>query len=472
MSVSGVQGGGYSDFIQQMLFLEGKPLRDLQAKRATHDVRLGILSDARTKINAFKSLLSSFAETGIQSALRDFKVSSSEEEVLTASADAEAQVGGHSISVSQLAQAHTVASSSMDPDGTVASSGTYAFDITVSGETTNVSVSVSSGDTNDTIMEKVVNAIRDTGVAVDASLLTVDTTTGEKVIVLKSQETGEDGSITEITDTTGSLMSDLGLAGTSSAGAFSTNTTLEGQNALFSVDGIDMVSGTNEVDGVMEGVVLNLKSPSYDAAGGEDPAYVDLKVEYDREGLKEKVEELFGAYNEMMEYLNQKMKSGDENGENRGELAGDLTFGSFRTEMKLALSRRLGADYQVGNINSLDDVGISLARDGKLSLSDEEAFFNALTSDPGAVEAYFGSDDGIFKRAEELVTAFTKIGGGLDLSRDLVDSKKDILDLRIERQENLLSIREEQLVQELGRLSQFVAQIGNQQQAFAGLIGF
>jgi flagellar capping protein FliD len=174
----------------------------------------------------------------------------------------------------------------------------------------------------------------------------------------------------------------------------------------------------------------------------------------------------------MLDYLNQKLRHGDENGENRGELTGDLTFTSFRMEIKLALTRRLGAEHQVGQVNSLDDVGLTMARDGKLTLSDEEAFFNALTSSPESVEAFFGSEDGIFKRVEGLVTAFTKIGGGLDLAQNLVDSKKSVLDLRIERQENLLTIREKQLIRELGRLSQFVAQIGAQQQAFGGLIGY
>jgi flagellar hook-associated protein 2 len=320
-------------------------------------------------------------------------------------------------------------------------------------------------------MDKVVDAIRDLGVGVEASVLTVDTTTGEKAIVLKSQATGEDGIIASISDTTGSLMADLGLAQTSAVGAFSANTTVEGTNARFTLDGIEMVSSSNEVEGVMDGVVLRLRSPSYDQAT-ENPVNVDLTIEYDREGLKEKVGELLGAYNEMLDYLNQKLRHGDENGENRGELAGDLTFTSFRMEMKLALTRRLGAEHQVGQVNSLDDVGLTMARDGKLTLSDEEAFFNALTANPESVEAFFGSEDGIFKRVEGLVTAFTKIGGGLDLARNLVDSKKDVLDLRIERQENLLTIREKQLVQELARLSQFVAQIGAQQQAFGGLIGY
>lgn len=460
MSVGSVGG---EDFIQQMLYLESQPLRRLQARRSSLDVRSGVLTDLRSQVSSLKSIISELAQLGSSSALRRFGVSSSHESIATATASASADVGSHTLIVDQLAQAHALQSGAYAGAGTDFSEGAHSFDITVAGVTTSVNVDITAGDDNATAMDKVVEAIRATGVDVYANVVTTNTTTGEKRIVLTAQETGEANMITAISDTSGGLMAQLGFAGTYTpddtpgVGA----TTLSAQDAIFRLNGVEVQSATNEVEGVLEGMVLSLKDVS--------TTTVILKVDYDREAVKAKLTELIESFNAVSDFLNQKMSSGDETGQGRGELAGDLTFSTFRNEMRQALVRRVNAASAVGGLNSLDDVGLSMSRDGKLTLSDEEAFFNALTSNPEGVEAFFGSEDGVATRLAGIVKAFTKVGGSLDLEKDLIESRRDVLDLRIERMESFLEVREEQLRGELGRLSQFIARIGAQQNALTGI---
>lgn len=462
MSVSGVSNGG-SDFIQQMLYLESAPLRRLQSRRSDLDVRFGVMSDLRSQVSSLKSILTQLAEVGSSSALRRFGVSSSHESIATATASATADVGNHTLTVSQLATAHSLQSTELAGTGGDITAGTYDFDVTVAGTTTSISVTIGDSDDNASAMEKIVDAVRASGAEVYANVITTNTTTGTKRLVLTARETGEANMVTSISDTSGSLMSTLGFAGTYNPGEVTGATTMAAHDALFELDGVQIESATNQVEGVLEGVVISLKDES--APG----TTVNLRVDYDRDAVKEKLQELVDTFNAVSDFLNQKLASGDKTGAGRGELAGDLTFSTFRNQLRQSLVSAVSPAFAVGGINTIDDVGLSLSREGKLTLSDEEAFFNALTSNPDGVEAFFGSDDGIATRLEDLTKAFTKSGGGLDLEQDLIDSRRDVLDLRIERMESFLSVREEQLRDQLGRLSQFVARIGAQQNALSSL---
>jgi flagellar hook-associated protein 2 len=469
MSISGLGSTGQSSYIEQLMYLEAKPLRDLQAKRSELDVRLGILTDLRTKIDAFTRLASGFAELGPASALRRFTVSSSDESVAVATASSAASLGSHAITVQNLAQAHTIASNGFAGSAGDIAAGSYTFEITVGTTTTAISVEIAAGDDNATAMQKVVDAIRAADAGLSADLVTVDTTNDTKRIVVSSEESGEANLIASVQDTSGTLMTTLGLAGTSSPGSFSANTTIEARDATFTLDGIAITSASNEVSGVLTGVVIRLLSPSDPGGGGVDPQVVDLTIAHDRDTIREKLDALVTAFNDLVDYLNTKLASGDETGAGRGELAGNLTFVTFRNELLRSLSRSVAGGS--ADVNTMDDVGLLLSRTGRLSLDDAEKFFNALTSNPDAVETYFGSADGVATRVETLARAFTRIGGALDLSRDLLDSRKDVLDLRIERMESFLDMRESQIRSEIGRLSQLVAEIGSQQDLLNGIFG-
>jgi flagellar hook-associated protein 2 len=461
MSIGSV-GSNQSSVIEQLLYLEAQPKRDLESKVSNLDVRLGVLSDLRSKINAFKSLAQEFARLGSTSALRRFKATSSQDSVMTATAGSTAAPGNHTLTVASLAQAHTIASGGFTGTGTGIAAGSYAFEIEQNGVTTQVTVEIAAGDDNAAAMQKVVDAIRSSGAEVTASLVTVSDVTDTRRIVLAAKESGTGAIIARVEDTAGGLMTQLGLAGTSSVGAFSSNTTLEGRDAAFTLDGLAMTSSSNQVEHALEGIVFSLKSTT--------ATPVTLQVAYDQKAVQDKLQQMLDAYNGIVDYLNTKLQSGDENGVGRGELAGELTFIKFRSTLIHNVVRAVDAAVAQSGINSLDDVGLSLGRDGKLSLADAEAFFGALTSTPEAVETFFGSDDGIATRLDDLVRSFTKIGGGLDLARDLVESKKDVLNMRIERMESFLAVREQQLRSELGRLSQFISQLNFQQSLSQGLM--
>jgi len=458
MSVSGVN---QNDYLEQLLYLESQPLRNLQAKRGTLDVRLGILSDLRSKVSAFKSLISGFAELGSGSVLRQFNVASSDDTVATATASATANTGSHTLTVDSLAQAHKIASSGFVGTGSDITANSYTFEITVDGTATSISVDIAADDDNATAMQKVVDVIRSSGAPVTADLVTVDPNTDTRKIVLSATESGTANLIASVTDTSGNLMADLGLAGTSAVGSFSANTTVEALDANFTLDGLTLTSADNEVEDVLTGIVINLRDTT------SENEVITLTIGFNEEDVHEKVDEMVSSFNEIMSYLNSKLGSGDETGSGRGDLAGDLTFMMFRNELKQSLVRSVSG--VTGDINSIDDVGLSIARDGTLSVSDSDEFFAQLTANPDDVEAFFASEDGIASRLKEMANAFTKIGGSLQLSTELVDSKKDMLDLRIERMEEYLALREEQIRSELGRLSQLVAQIGFQQQALGSL---
>lgn len=402
MSVGGV---GNQEYIEQLLYIEARPLRELQSRKDDLSARLGILSDVRSRVDTFKGLLSGFAEVGILSALRQYGVTSpaGETSSVRITPSAAATTGTHSISVQALAQTHMIQSAALvgGSSGGVPA-GTHTFEIIAGpdAERVEVTVTIDAGDTNETAMSKVVSAIDNATELVDAALVTTNTIDGSKRITLRSGTAGSAGTIQSIADVSGSLMTTLGLAGTTA----SFDELQAGQDAQFTLDGVQVVSDKNEISGVVDGITISLLSVS------EAPE--TFTVGYDKEQVKEKVTALLDAYNELIGYLNTKMSSGDETGAGRGELAGDLTFITFKNTLIQEVSRGLASEFAIDGINSLDDVGFSIARDGKLTLTSENDFFEALEGSPDGVEAFFGSEGGVATRLEELVKAFTKSGGG------------------------------------------------------------
>ena len=71
-----------------------------------------------------------------------------------------------------------------------------------------------------------------------------------------------------------------------------TNALSQAGDAVISMDGIDVKSGTNLIDDLIPGVTLTLKAPS------DSP--VDLAVKHDVEGIKKQVMGLVGSYNQII----------------------------------------------------------------------------------------------------------------------------------------------------------------------------
>ncbi len=137
------------------------PLLDRKTKYSNLSTAYGTLS---SKLDTLKSFLSDFKLTGTSSEFASKLAASTDSNFISATADSTAVDGTYSLRVNQLAKSDTLISSDHTSSGSNAITGTHSFVIkTGDGEGgqyySTVNVDFSSGETNQTVMQKIRDAI-------------------------------------------------------------------------------------------------------------------------------------------------------------------------------------------------------------------------------------------------------------------------------------------------------------------------
>ena len=158
----------------------------------------------------------------------------------------------------------------------------------------------------------------------------------------------------------------LKLDGDGNLGAISTIRKRQiqaGADANISVDGVAVTPSSNLVSDVITGVTLNLK----EAAPGTT---VTLNVGRDYEGVKEEISGFVTAYNDLLTAVNEQLTYDAAAKKPGGALFGDGTLRGIKSSLTKALLTKVsGVD---SNFSTLGMIGISLDKNGKLSIDDDD----------------------------------------------------------------------------------------------------
>lgn len=319
----------------------------------------------QTKISAYgqlQSALTTFQDAA--AALNDSKLYESlstnvDGEAVTATADGEAQPGSYNISIDTLATR-----------GTLASDGVAAADeeITTADQKLTLNFADGSSQEIDIASGSTLEDIRDTinateGSGVNATIVNDGTNFR---LALSSSETGADASI-----------ADFSFDGDAPFAADTENTLQSGTDAALTVNGIAITSSSNQVEGAIQGVTLNL----------EEEGESTVKVEQNTLKVREAVTGFVEAYNSLKGTIGELTSYNADTGE-AGELLGDSAVRTVESRMRIALGS--GAE---GQFSVLSDIGISLKRDGTLEIDPDE-LDNAIVNNQGALSEFFaGSSD-------------------------------------------------------------------------------
>ncbi len=417
-----------------------QPVTNMQSQVSQINSLISVYQSLESKLQALQTQSSNLGSVGTLNPLSAETVTSSDSSVVTATAEANATAGTHSILVTQLAKNDTLVSNELTQSGTDISAstgaGTDTFSVTVDNTTTNVNVAVNSGDTNSTVLSNMASAINAANIGVTASV--VDDTTSTARLVLQSESSGSANAVS-VADVTGNLAASVGwtssvisgrTAETSTTAGF-VNSATSSLNANFTLDGVQIVRGSNKVSDVLTGVTLNLASTQL-----ATDAPVTLTVGADTTSIQSTVQNFINAYNSAMTELNTDIAdttSTDSSGNetvNRGSLAGDVTFMNLQLSLQSMIVGQVSS-VQSGNPNNLSEIGITLGNDGTLSISDQSKFTNAVTSNPQAVIDLFNSSSGVAVQLNNLLTQFTQPDGTMDQkingSQDQISSMNNMI---------------------------------------------
>ncbi|MGP5326868.1 flagellar filament capping protein FliD [Vreelandella titanicae] len=412
-----------------------------QLKEAEEEKLVPILErqeTQQTKISAYgqlQSALSQFqtaADALNDSALYESLSTNVGGSAITAAADAEAQPGSYNVTVDTLATRGTLASDGVatsDEAITVADQIlTLSF---ADGSTKEISITADSSleDIRDTI-----NATEDSGV--NATIVNDGTNFR---LALSSSETGADASI-----------DNFSFDGAAPFAADTTNTLQSGTDAALTVNGIAITSPTNQVEGAIQGVTLNLQEE------GEST----VKVEQDTLKVREAVTGFVNAYNDLKDKIGDLTSFNSETGE-AGELLGDSVVRTVESRLRSVLGGAVE-----GELSILSDIGISQKFDRELGYSkleiDEDKLNNAIANNQEALSTFFAGDADeagmagqINTTIEQLLSTNGRVSGAISGA----ESQQKTLGERYTRMEQTIEQTMSRYRAQFGQLDGMIAQM-------------
>jgi len=289
----------------------------------------------------------------------------------------------------------------------------------IDGSTT-YSVTLDADDTLNDLVAKI-NALN---VGVSAGVLNIGSGATPYRLSLASQRTGQ----------AGGLLIDTRQAG------FSLTETAKAQDALLAVSptatstGILVASNTNDFENVLAGVRLSLKAPSDEI--------VTITLDANTTDIVDSVKKFVDDYNKLRSELDDLTRF-DAATQTRGVLFGSSAALRVETDFSNLLSGRI---IGAGTIRSLEELGLSLDRQGKLQLNESD-LKSALNDNPLQVKEFFTHEDtGVAVRLNALIDelAGTPTQNGRPGGKSLFDARKESLQQRIDTNQariDLLAIR-------------------------------
>lgn len=343
MGIAPLRFTGISQFSQDFQVIVDRtvqiaslPVRALQSDQAVFLEKRTALVNLRQPVAAFAASLRALETLGENRAISANSADPAKVAV-TLPGGERPEPGSFTISdVSSLAQRTIVTSAIGQPNaasGPVAGEAGY-LQLVVGSETFDLTLAPDQDN-----LLGVRDAINAMGAGVTASLINAN---GQVFLALSAIETG--AKAIELRTSAGEPASNL------------MQVTQPGADAVFKLNGQTVISSENYVEGAIPGAGITLKSLT---GAGET---ILIEISSTRAPLTAALKSFVSAFNKLNEALNQA---------SAGALRGESLINDVRARL-----RQANGEFGQGPINNLTELGISVDREGVMSL--DEAAFNAL----------------------------------------------------------------------------------------------
>ena len=455
---NGIDFGQIVDFLIQA---ERIPIDRKIETRLTSQEKLTDLGSLGSKLLSLQTAASSLrTRVGFDKTKIDVSTGSTKT-LLTATASSTATAGTYTVKVNQLAASHQLAStsttavSSTSTDIVSGSSATFSFQLG-SGSTQTVNLA------SDATLDDLKNAINDLGAGVSASTLNTGTEASPAYrLVLTSNDTGASNAITIVTDTS---TLDVSPAGTG------TDTLQSAQDAQIELGNpsdttVTLDRSSNTITDAITGVTLNLQ-------GIDASETVSITVNQDPAAVKEGIQSLVAAYNEVLTFVNERTVFNVETQE-RGLFVGETIPRTVLDQLRRALSDQVSG---LSTITTAGEIGFQTqATDGTIIL-DEADLDKQLSENYSALRDLFieNPTTGTIGLAERLVNAIDTLDdvetGALTIRQNsLSDEIDDLADQIALMESDLLRFEEQQRIK-FANLDGLVASLQSQLNSLNSLL--
>jgi flagellar hook-associated protein 2 len=315
-----------------------------------------------------------------------------------------------------------------------------------------INITVGEGDNQKTTaitikegseLAAIVKEINDAGAGVKATVI------GNR-LVLESETTGTSNQI-QLNGSKEFLVDQLKLGtGVDSEGNLMGMKTIQGaQDAAYSINGIPLISESNTIKDAVQGVTFNLR----------DTGTAQITVKQDVDQAVGKIRAFVDQYNSVMSFIAEKTKvTMTDAGEigSVGTLQGDGTANRLREALRFQTTSPIDADL---DYNQLAVLGITTNREGTLQI-DETKLRAALEENPEDVAAFFNKKADNMK---DFIKGYVEYGTGiLAEKQESIGSLMKDIDRQIERLEDRIARKEENLVRQFTALEKVLTNLQTQ----------
>ena len=467
-----------SSLVSELVTADSQPLYQLQSQQ----------SGVQSKLSAYGQLQSALSSLQTAtSALTLGSAFSAEAATVTgngvsATVTGTPPTGSYSVNVSQLAQAESAASAPVAGASPVIGTGTLKRQLGTYNQTGNTftaqsgssPVNITINSSNDTL-GGIAAAINSASAGVTASIVTDNS--GSRLVLSSSNTGAANGFSMTVSDSDGnntdmSGLSQLAFDPTAMAGAGQNmSLTQLGQDAKYSVNGLNLTSSSNVVTTAINGLTLNLTQ----APPTGSTLQAQVSVATDNTSVSNSVNTFVQAYNSVVK-LEQSLTAYDTSTSTASVLTGDMTTNQISSQLSSILGSQLSGGSS--GYSWLANVGIDFNQDGTLSLN-TTTFDNALAANPNAVSQMFtsvsgtGSQQGFATQLNNAITSMLSPTGSLTEAQTSTQATITDMGNQITQIQGQLSQEQTQLTAQYSQLDAALVSAQQEQsaltQALAGL---
>lgn len=380
--------------LDQLESAEREKLVPIERQVETEQTKISAYGQLESDLSAFQDAASALSDGALYESLS----TNTSGEAVSAAADETAMPGSYNITVDTLATRGTLASEGVAEGTRTSADQNMTFDF---GDGSQTSVAIAA----DSSLEDIRDAINaDENAGVNATIINDGT---QDRLALSSRESGADASI-----------SNFAFDGTAPFAADTANTLQDGTDAALNVNGVAITSATNQVEGAIQGVTLNLQSEGTST----------VAVEQDTRAVREAVTNFVESFNALKASTGELTTFDEETGQ-AGPLNGDSTVRTVESRMRSVLSG--GVAQEGDGFSMLSQVGISLEVDGTLSI-DEDKLSDVVANDQQALSDFFaGSGENlglagqVDTAVEQMLSTSGTVSGAISGSENRVESLGD-----------------------------------------------
>lgn len=430
--------------LDQLQDAERGKLAPITLQKQQQQAKISAYGQLQTSLNAFQDAVAKINDPKLYQSLS----ANVRGDGITATTTASALPGSYRVEVSQLATSGSLASERVTKrDEALNLQGATAIKLSFGelGGARSIAVDIAPNSTLNDIRDAI-NANKESGV--NATIIN----DGEGYrLALSSKDTGVAASI----DSFSFVDAADGLVTGPFGEATEAGAKRQGQDAALTVNGIAISSAKNQIEGAIQGVTLNLAELSIDDG---ETATSTVLIERDTLKQREGINGFVKAFNDLKGTIGKLTAFDGESGV-AAELLGDSAVRTIESRLRSVLT----GGVEGGELSTLNQLGISLQRDGKLEVDDAK-LSDLVANNPQALSAFFAGDaakGGLAGKLETSVEQMLGTNGVLKGAITGAENRVKSLDTRFERMEKSIEGTIARYRSQFSQLDVMVAQMNS-----------